>query len=263
MNDFTVLSDYWSALPYYGGKSKLSKRYSPPKHDLIIEPFAGGAAYSLRYYNRNVWLNDLNHETVAAWRFLTSGDAALHFVRRRIPLDVAPGTPLADLIRDDDPDDFKCFIQANMAKGAFGMRSTRRRVSPFGAQAWSSAGNGAGGLRDKCEYWIPKVRHWKVTHLHYDQLPNQKATWYVDPPYANDAGRKYAVYELDHNELSTWCRARAGQVIVCENNGATWLPFRPLTNKRIGIYGGCVKSMTGEAVWEHSDAGEHDTFAYD
>ena len=25
-----------------------------------------------------------------------------------------------------------------------------------------------------------------------------------------------------------WCRARQGQVIACENVGATWLPFEPL-----------------------------------
>lgn len=25
-----------------------------------------------------------------------------------------------------------------------------------------------------------------------------------------------------------WCKDRRGQVIVCENAGATWLPFEPL-----------------------------------
>ena len=256
MNDFTVLSDYWSVLPYYGGKSKLARRYSRPKNDLIIEPFAGGAAYSLRYWNRNVWLNDLNEQTVAAWRFLTSGDAALRLVRRHIPLDVAPGTPLSDLIRDDYPDDFKSFIHANMAKGAFGMRSTRRRVSPFGAMAWSSAANGAGGLRDKCEYWIPKLRHWKITMLPYDQLPDVAGTWFIDPPYDNAAGRKYAKADLDYRYLANWCRLRQGQVIVTENVGATWLPFQPLTRKRIGIYSGNVRSSIGEAVYEQDDDGQ-------
>jgi site-specific DNA-adenine methylase len=32
---------------YYGSKTKLVHLYPPPKHDTIIEPFAGAAAYSL------------------------------------------------------------------------------------------------------------------------------------------------------------------------------------------------------------------------
>jgi len=34
----------WS---YYGSKSKVVKHYPKPKYDLIIEPFAGAAWYSV------------------------------------------------------------------------------------------------------------------------------------------------------------------------------------------------------------------------
>src|SRR5450759_1854966 len=88
-------------IPYYGGKSKLSLLYSPPRYDRIVEPFAGGASYSLRHYDRDVWVNDLHGPTVAVWRFLTSGVAGLALVRRRIPYDIAPGTLFTDLVRDD------------------------------------------------------------------------------------------------------------------------------------------------------------------
>ncbi len=33
---------------YYGGKRRLARFYPQPRHDVIVEPFAGSAAYSIR-----------------------------------------------------------------------------------------------------------------------------------------------------------------------------------------------------------------------
>ena len=66
-----------------------------------MEPFAGGACYALRWWQHDVWLNDLNPNTMAAWRFLQRPDAA-DIVATHIPSHVDAGTPLSDLIRDDD-----------------------------------------------------------------------------------------------------------------------------------------------------------------
>ncbi len=41
---------------YYGSKSKIIKYYSTPKHDTIIEPFAGSAQYSFHYWDKQVIL---------------------------------------------------------------------------------------------------------------------------------------------------------------------------------------------------------------
>lgn len=38
-----------SVLNYFGSKVSVAHKYPPPKHDIIIEPFAGGAGYSLCY----------------------------------------------------------------------------------------------------------------------------------------------------------------------------------------------------------------------
>jgi hypothetical protein len=245
-----------SLLPYYGGKSKLAHLYSNPIADRIIEPFAGGAAYSLLHYEREVWLNDLYGPTVSAWRFLISNEEALHLVRERIPPTVKPGTRFDELVLDHDPEGFKWLIRAHMAQGAFGTPGgIRNRVSPFGADAWSAALNGTGGLRARLEYWIPRISHWKVTQLPYQELPNQRATWFVDPPYKNEAGRLYVKSDVDYTELAGWCKLREGQLIVCENNGGTWLPFRVLTERRRGIYCKDVKSEMGEAVYEQGSDG--------
>lgn len=43
----------WS---YYGSKTKLVDLYPPPKFDKIIEPFAGTAKYSMKYWENDVIL---------------------------------------------------------------------------------------------------------------------------------------------------------------------------------------------------------------
>ena len=34
---------------------------------------------------------------------------------------------------------------------------------------------------------------------------------------------------MDFTSLGEWCLERQGQLIVCENEGADWLQFQPLT----------------------------------
>ncbi len=43
---------------YYGSKSKVVDLYPSPKFGKIIEPFAGSARYSLKYFDRDVLLVD-------------------------------------------------------------------------------------------------------------------------------------------------------------------------------------------------------------
>lgn len=45
--------------------------------------------------------------------------------------------------------------------------------------------------------------------------------------------RGYRCTGLDYAVLADWCRTRRGQVMVCEQDGAEWLPFvpfRPITS---------------------------------
>lgn len=56
--------------PYYGSKTRLSKHYPPPQYKKIIEPFAGSAAYSLHYADREVILCDRDPVIAEVWRYL-------------------------------------------------------------------------------------------------------------------------------------------------------------------------------------------------
>jgi len=55
---------------YYGSKSKIVDYYPPPKHKRIIEPFAGSARYSLKYWQNDVLLVDKYPVIVDVWNYL-------------------------------------------------------------------------------------------------------------------------------------------------------------------------------------------------
>ena len=90
---------------------------------------------------------------------------------------------------------------------------------------------------------LHKIKHWEVLNGEYRDIPNIAATWFVDPPYQR-SGKFYRVNTVDYAELGDWCLSRKGPVCVCEQSGATWLPFAPL--KEISI---CGKKVSREEVY--------------
>lgn len=119
---------------YYGSKSKIVSLYPKPRYNLVIEPFAGCAWYSLLYSNFRL-------------------------------------TKIAESLN--------------------------------------------------------KIKHFQVKFGSYQDLDNVEATWFIDPPY-QVGGEHYIENKIDYQELSDWCLSRKGQIIVCENSEAKWLPFQPL-----------------------------------
>jgi hypothetical protein len=81
-------------------------------------------------------------------------------------------------------------------------------------------------IRETIAEQVERVRHWTIIEGSYESAPAVTATWFIDPPYAN-AGKhyKFGSSMIDFAQLGEWCRARRGTTIVCENVGATWLPF--------------------------------------
>ena len=55
---------------YYGSKSKIVNYYPKPIYDTIIEPFAGTAQYSLKYFDKDVILVDKYDVIVRLWKWL-------------------------------------------------------------------------------------------------------------------------------------------------------------------------------------------------
>ena len=55
---------------YYGAKTNIIDLYPIPKFDKIIEPFAGSARYSLKYFEKDILLVDKYPVIVEIWHFL-------------------------------------------------------------------------------------------------------------------------------------------------------------------------------------------------
>lgn len=92
--------------------------------------------------------------------------------------------------------------------------------------------------RQRVAAQVDRIRHWRMVEGSYAEVDDMHATWFVDPPYV-EKGRYYRFKNVDYAVLASWCQGRSGRTIVCENAGASWLPFQPLAS---------VKSTKGVSV---------------
>lgn len=110
-------------------------------------------------------------------------------------------------------------------------------------RAWSNA------VKRRVIAQKPIIAKWKVDCVKYHQIPSNAGHWHIDPPYNNEAGKKYPHHHIDYANLAEWCRSREGAVDVCENVGADWLPFKPLYEVA-GVKSSVHrKGKSQEAVW--------------
>lgn len=220
------IKPFWS---YYGGKFKVAPRYPEPKYDTIIEPFAGAAGYSTRYYYKQIILVEKYPVIAEMWRFLISSnrDNILS-----IPLvenidDLPPNTPVgAKYLVGFSLNDATVSPANTLSSG-------RKKLALMGRkfQGWNKA------KRLRIANQVELINHWIIIEGDYSVIGSysDKATWFIDPPYNNKAGSLYKHSKIDYDELSFYVKTRIGQTIVCENYGANWLPFKPLlTTKQSG-----------------------------
>jgi len=205
---------------YFGSKARIAGKYPGPRFGTIVEPFAGSAGYSCRYPSRSVILVERDARVVDLWRSLM---AMSHRDIMGIPPPIV-GQRTKDLL---------VMLRAASEHSLTGsyITVTDRMVS-----RWTN-------MLKRIATMVPLIQHWRIIHGDYSEAPDIEATWFVDPPYQG-LRRGYAYRGIDYDALGAWCMARRGQVIVCERDGAAWLPFRPLS--RIVATNNTIKS---EAVW--------------
>lgn len=197
---------------YVGGKWTLAPRYPTPEHSMVIEPFAGSAGYATRYADREVVLVERAPQLAALWRWLTTVSA-----------DEIMGLPLAPSSLDDLRAEAQTLIGFWWARGR--TRPARRcRSSWMLSGRWPFSFWGE-SVRARIAEQVRRIRHWKVIEGEYSDAPDVDATWFIDPPYIGC--REYQAQVDDYGALAGWCRSRRGLAIVCEQDGAEWLPFRP------------------------------------
>jgi site-specific DNA-adenine methylase len=219
---------------YYGSKSKIVHLYPKPLHSRIIEPFAGSARYALHYWEHDVLLVDKYDVVIRIWKWLQqcSPQDILH-----LPL-LRRGMDLRKLSLSDEEKLFLSFL-VNV-----GSKCPTWKVSPFAASQFEVS-----GLRiyQKAAGHLHKIKHWEIKCGDYKDIPNQVSTWFIDPPYM--IGGQYYRYgstKIDYEQLGVWCKSRKGQVIVCENDRANWLDFKPVCRNN----GANNKGYT-ESIWSN------------
>jgi hypothetical protein len=193
---------------YYGSKSKIVDYYPPPKHKRIIEPFAGSARYSLKYWQNDVLLVDKYPVIIGIWKWLQ--ECSKNDILK------LPILKAGDKINRDD---FDCIEQANFYGFIISAatRNPKLTVSPFGENKIESE------LQRIAED-LHKIKHWEINGGEHYVKSNK---------------------QIDFSKLSEWCISRNGQVIVCENTKADWMPFKPMIDMSGAVH------KTTEAIWSN------------
>ena len=202
---------------YFGRKHRIVNYYPEPNHDLIIEPFAGSAAYSMKYYDRDVILVEKDVRIANLWSYLinVSPDEIL-----TLPI-LSKTESLNDPKFDYLSDNQKSLIGFFLNPG-----SAQPKKSPANFCGWSVSN------RLKLSDDVKKVKHWKIINGDYTTVNNYEATWFIDPPYQGNGGKyyKHGNKNFDYKALKNWVLQRNGQIIVCENSQANWMNFKPLVD---------------------------------
>lgn len=204
---------------YFGSKYKLAPTYQAPKHDIIVEPFAGSAQYAVFWLlerpSMRALLYDCDPLVVEAWELLLAATPD-----EIAGWSVTVGEPVANYLE-----------LANFGPPRKTINERCKYHFDIGKYRWART---RAALGDRVS----------VVCGDYRDVPDVSATWFVDPPYM-DAGKWYASgNDLDYVALGEWCRSRRGQTIVTEAGSADWLPF--LCHKsHMGAAG-----VRSELVWE-------------
>lgn len=228
------LKPFWQ---YYGGKYRAAPRYPLPRYGAIVEPFAGAAGYSCRYPDLAITLVEQNPTIAETWRYLINASSD---EIRRIP-EVTHVDDLPGWVSEGGRLIVGWWMNAATVSPGKQLSSGRKKLAVMGRrfEGWTDA------TRERIASQVSRIRHWKLVEGDYATTSNTRATWFIDPPYNNKAGSYYKYSDIDYAALGEWCRSRQGQTIVCENVGATWLPFRPFMNAKAGP----AKRVSAEAIW--------------
>lgn len=203
---------------YFGSKYRLAKYYPKPSGDEIVEPFAGSAGYSLLYPDKQVYLYDSYEPIVNLWKYLIG-----------VSEEEILALPLGPFDKEHPVELEVSSIPARLLLG-FWLTESQTNSSRYPLSK-SRGGNWTERKRKMIASQLSSIRHWKVEKLSYNEIPDRKATWFVDPPY-EQAGKRYIHNKIDYPVLGEWCKNRTGQVMVCEQDDAKWLPFEHFKTDR-------------------------------
>lgn len=218
---------------YYGSKTNLVDLYPAPIYDTIIEPFAGAAKYSLKYFEKEVILIDKYETIINIWKWLQSCSPNDIL---KLPRNLKFGDKLDDI-------NFDCQEQKDFYGFIIGCGAEKPRRSAIKRKTTERPNHINFNLK-RVATDLYKIKHWKFICDDYHECPNILATKFWDSPY-QFGGHSYvhSNKKLNFTELGTFIKTQIGQNIVCENTKANWLPFVPISKNRGSLF------STTEAIW--------------
>jgi len=206
---------------WFGSKWLSAKTLPIPICDTIIEPFAGGAGYSLRYFDKKVILAEKNPMVKRLWEWLIQ--EANESDIRDIPLDLKEGTDIRFIgLSEGQALLLKHWQRTNNVGDCW-------TISPWG----NKPGQWTANTRARVAEEFQAIRHWAILsdgmRLMYQESIADSTTWFIDPLYQYNY--QYGMPAHDYRMLGKTIERLRGQVIVCEaicpksGDIPTWLPF--------------------------------------
>lgn len=203
---------------WFGSKWQSAKRYPEPRFDIIIEPYAGGAGYSLNYCDRQVRIYDNDPHLCRLWPWLIN--EATPAAIAEIPLGLPVGTDIRTIgLSEGQALLLKHWQRTNNVGDCW-------TVSPWGHMP----GQWTASTRARLQEDVLKVKHWQ-----WGLKGRGRATIFIDPPYLYNyryrKGRQFDFEKLAFRVRrlqSLGCQVIACEA-VCPKTGAVpdYLPFVP------------------------------------
>lgn len=212
----------------FGSKWLSSKRLPAPEYENIVEPFAGGAGYSLRHSEHKVLLCENDPHLFTLWTWLIKD--ATEYLIRDIPIDIPIGTDIRTLgLNLGQATLLKHWQRTNNVGDCW-------TISPWG----NKPGQWTANTRARVASEVGAIKHWDI--FDDGMLALRMAgilaeghsgndTWFIDPPYLYNY--QYRQAPLDYANLAALVHGVRGQRIVCEamcpktGRVPDWLPFVP------------------------------------
>jgi hypothetical protein len=205
---------------FYGGKHRLSRLLGRPRYDLVIEPFAGAAGFSVLWLALRAILIDIDPVIIGVWRYL---QRASRRDIERLPSRVMHIDDLPSWVCQEERWLIGFWLNHGLTAPGQSMCNWGRNPRWMN-NYWGEV------LKRRIVDQQDNIRGWLIIEGNYWDAPDVEAHWHIDPPYNSIAGRAYRFHNIDYRgALAPWCLSRRGFIQVCEGSGADWLPFRPLT----------------------------------
>jgi len=201
----------------------------------------------MRYPHKNVILVEKDPYIAGTWKYLLN----------TTPEEILK---LPNIALDQSVDDLKICEEEKWLIGWWLMAAAskpNKRPSGWMRRAnlpgckWHTVGSWWGDkIKQRIAQQIPLIQHWKLIEGDYSDAPDMEATWFVDPPYqVQGKSYTYGSKLLEYNKLASWCLQRKGLLMVCEQQGATWLPFAPFREIRAATKKGGVARVSKEVLF--------------